>query len=406
MAGQADPRTYLRRLPISTIAAAVLAIVAAVSLAQRVPAASHRYEDLDFETFYGWWTDYSSGFDPWIGQTKQVDSKPHLSRRRDCNNTPFFIEIFSPLARLDQKTAFWVWEASQTICLVVAVILLARGNDPPLGVAPTIIVLSIVLLSRQFAGELVYAQVTSMLLVLLSASWFCARRERPAAAGLCLALAALMKLYPVTVGGFFLFDRRWRTLGWAIGFFAVGVLLTNPAHWIELATQGLLVSYQKVAESELTVLAFVRKSVAHFTGTTITAAPLSAVIAITALVDLALLAVAAAATTMSRGRADLDGLLFGLWVALALLMSPLAWVQETLLLLPAYLFGILAAWDGFQRRKATGQILLIAGSVILAGCIATGLIKALPHPGFAMLLASYFGAALILRARVMQSDVR
>jgi hypothetical protein len=406
MAEQAGPRIFLRRLPISTIAATVLAIVAAVSLAQRVPAASHRYEDLDFETFYGWWTDYSSGLDPWVGQSKQVDSRPRLSRPRNCNNTPFFIEVFSPLARFDQRTAFWIWEASQMICLVVAVLLLARGNDPPLGTAPTIIVLSLALLSRQYAGELVYAQVTAMLLVLLSASWFSARRERPAAAGLCLALAALLKLYPVTAGGFFLFDRRWRALGWAIAFFAAGVLLTNPVHWIELATQGLSVSYQKVALSELTVLAFVRKSVAHFAGTTIAAAPLSSVIAITALIDLALLAVAAAATTVSRGRADLDGLLFGLWVALALLMSPLAWIQETLLLVPAYLFGTLAAWDGFQRPGATRQILLIAGSVILAGCIATALIKALPHPGFAMLLASYFGAALILRARVKQSDVR
>jgi hypothetical protein len=161
-----------------------------------------------------------------------------------------------------------------------------------------------------------------------------------------------------------------------------------------------------VAESELTVLAFVRRSVAHFAGTTIAAAPLSAVIGITALIDVALLAVAVEATRISHGRADLDGLLFGLWVALALLMSPLAWVQETLLLIPAYLFGTLAAWDGFQRRDGTRKILLIAGSVILAACIATALIKALPHPGFAMLLASYFAAALILRARVMQPDVR
>ena len=406
MAERAGSRTYLRRLPISTIAATILAIVAAVSLAQRVPAASHRYDDLDFETFYGWWTDYSSGVNPWVGQSKQVDSRPGLSRRRDCNYTPFFVEVFSPFARLDQKTAFWIWEATQMICLVAAVLLLARGNDPPLGAAPTIIVLSLALLSRQFAGELVDAQVTPMLLVLLSASWFSARRERPAAAGLFLAMAALVKLYPVTVGGFFLFDRRWRTLGWAIGIFAAGVLLTNPAHWIELATQGLSVSYQQVAVSELTVLAFVRKSVAHLAGTTIAAAPLSAVIAITALIDLALLAVAAAATMVSRGRADLDGLLFGMWIALALLMSPLAWIHETLLLLPVYLYGTLAAWSGFQRREATRQILLIAGSVILAGCIATALIKALPHPEFAMLLGSYIGAALIIRARVLQSDVR
>jgi hypothetical protein len=150
----------------------------------------------------------------------------------------------------------------------------------------------------------------------------------------------------------------------------------------------------------------VRKSVAQFAGTTIAAAPLSPVIAVTAVLDFALLAGAAAATIISRGRADLDGLLFGLWVALALLMSPLAWIHETLLLIPAYLFGTLAAWDGFQGRDATRQILLIAGSVILAGCIATALIKALPHPEFAMLLATYFAAVLILRARVMRPDVR
>jgi len=45
MAERAGWRTYLRRLPIATIAATVLAIVAAVSLAQRIPAASHRYDD-------------------------------------------------------------------------------------------------------------------------------------------------------------------------------------------------------------------------------------------------------------------------------------------------------------------------------------------------------------------------
>jgi hypothetical protein len=406
MAEWAGSRTYLRRLPTTTITASVLAIVAMVSLAQRIPAASHRYDDLDFETFYGWWSDYSSGINPWVGQSEQVDSRPRISRPRGCNYTPFFVEVFSPLAHLDQKTAFWIWESLQMMCLVAAVLLLARGNDPPLGAATTIIVLSLALLSRQFAGELVHAQVTPMLLVLLSARWLCARRDRPAAAGLCLALSALVKLYPVTVGGFFLFDRRWRTLGWAIGFFAAGVLLTNPVHWFELATQGLSVSYQQVAQAELTVLAFVRKSVAHLAGTTIAAAPLSGVIVITALIDLILLAIAAAATMRRRGRADLDGLLFGLWVALALLMSPLAWIHETLLLIPAYLFGTLAAWDGFQRREATHQILLIAGSVILAGCIATALIKALPHPGFAMLLGSYLGAALIFRARVLQSDVR
>ncbi len=403
MAERADLRIAQRRLPITTAAAAILAIVVALSLAQRIRAVSHRYDDVDFSFFYGWWTDYSTGGDPWLVSLKQTDLRPGLSRPRYCNYSPFFVEVFSPLARLDQKTAFWIWEAAQMLCLAATVLMLARANAPPLGAAPTIIVLSLVMLSRQFAGALVAAQVTPMLLALLSASWFCARRERSAAAGLCLALAALVKLYPVTAGGYFLFGRRWRALGWAIGCFVAGVMLTDPAHWIELATLGMPVSYGNVAHAELTTLAFVRKCVAHFAGTTIAAAPLFAVLGFAALIDLALLAIAAAATITGRERADLDGLLFGLWVALALLMSPLAWIPETLLLLPAYLFGMLAAWDGFQPREAARQIALIAGAAILAICIVTALVKAVPHPGFPVLLAAYFGAALIFRAR-MRSD--
>ena len=404
MAERAGSHTSKPRLPIIRAGAAILAIVAALSFAQRIRAVTHRYDDVDFAIFYGWWTDYSSGGDPWVVQSKKIDLRPGLSRPHYCNYPPFFVEVFSPLARLDQKTAFWIWEAAQMLCLVGAVLMLARANAPPLGAAPTIILLSLVILSRQFAGALVAAQVTPMLLALLSASWFCARRERPAAAGLWLALAALLKLYPAGAAGYFLFGRRWRALGWTIGFFAAGVLLTNPLRWIELATLELPVSYHIVARAELTVLAFVRKCVAHFAGTTIAAAPLFAVFAITALIDLALLAIAAAATITGRERADLDGLIFGLWVALALLMSPLAWIPETLLLLPAYLFGMLAAWDGFQPREAARQIALIAGAAMLAACIATALIKAVPHPGFPVLLAAYLGAALIFRAR-MRSDL-
>ena len=182
------------------------------------------------------------------------------------------------------------------LCVVGAVILLARGSDPPLTIAATVIVLSLVVLSREFEGMLVYSHVTPMLLALLSASWFCARRERPAFAGLSLALAALLKLYPAAAAGYFLFGRRWRALGWTIGFFVAGVILTNPVRWLELMTVEMPVSYRFVAEADLSVMTFVRKAVAHFAGTTTIAAPLFTVLAITALIDLALLAVAAAST--------------------------------------------------------------------------------------------------------------
>ena len=365
--------------------------MAAVLFAERLHAISHRYDQFDFSVFYGWWTDYSSGGNPWTDLGGPM---------RGCNYTPFFIGIFSPLAWLDQKTAFWIWQALQVLCMLIAVLILARGSASPLGAAPTIIVLSLVLLSRPFTGALVWSQIAPMLLALLSAAWFCARRGHPAAAGLWLALAALLKLFPAGAAGYFLFCRNWRGLGWTIAFFAAGVLLTNPARWIELVTHGLPIAYRITGHAGLTVLSFARKSIAHFAGTRTAAESLFAVWGLTALIDLGLFAIAAAATITSRARADLDGLVFGLWVALALLMSPLAWEQDILLLLPAYLFGLLAAFQGFQTREPARHIALTAGSSILAVCIVTGLIKAVPHPGFPVLLGAYLGAALIFRARM------
>ena len=325
---------------------------------------------------------------------------------RGCNYTPAFIEMFSPLARLDQKTAFWIWQAAQILCMVIAVLLLARGNASPPGTAPTIIVLSLVMLSSPFAAAVVWSQIAPMLLALLSAAWFCERRQRPAAAGLWLALAALLKLYPAAVAGYFLFGGRWRALGWTIGFFAAGVLLTNPVHWIELVAHGLPIAYRITGRHGLSVLSFVRTSVARLAGTRINAEPLAAVWAATALIDLVLIAIAAAATITGRGRADLDDLAFGLWAALAVLMSPLAWRQDFLLLLPACLFGLIAAWQGFQPREPTRNLALTAGSAMLAYCVVSALIKAVPGPGFPILLSAYLGAALIFRERMRSESPR
>ena len=372
-------------------------VVAVLLLAQRLHTISHRYDQFDFVVFHGWWTDYSSGGDPWTDQRGPM---------RGCNYTPAFIEIFSPLARIDQQTAFWIWQAAQILCMVVAVLLLARGSASPLGPAPTIIVLSLVMMSSPFGAAVVWSQIAPMLLALMSAAWFCARRQRPAAAGLWLALAALLKLYPAAVAGYFLFGRRWRALGWTIGFFAAGVLLTNPVHWIELATQGLSIGYRIAGRHGLTVLPLVRRSVAHFAGAKIKEEPLFAVWGLTALIDLVLIAIAAAVTITASGRADLDALAFGLWVALALLISPLAWRQDFLLLLPACLFGLRAAWDGFQPREPTRNIALLAGGAMLAYCVVSALIKAVPGPGFVVLLATYIGAALVSRARMRSESPR
>ena len=58
------------------------------------------------------------------------------------------------------------------------------------------------------------------------------------------------------------------------------------------------------------------------------------------------------------------------------------------------------------RHAPRWNVALIAGTVMLAACILSGLIKAVPHPGFPMLLAAYLGAALIFWARMRSEASR
>ena len=397
MAERAGLRTFIRRLPITTIVAAILALVAAISLAQRLPAISHRYDQFDFTVFYGWWSDYSSGGDPWTDMRGPMHG---------CNQPPSFVETFSPLARLDRKTAFWIWQAAQFLCVVAAVLLLARGNDPPLGAAPTIIVLSLVLMSRPFAGAMVWSQIAPMLLALLCAAWFCAREESPAAAGMFLALAALLKLFPAGAAGYFLFGRRWRALGWTIGFFVAGVLLTNPVHWIELVTHGLPISYQRRGARGTHRAVCGAKSRSALRRTTSRRAGHRSL----------------GNHRAHRPRADRNrrrrhdnkprtrrsrwsrvrnvGRARASDVAACLDRRDPAAVAFVLVRAASRMAGFPV--DATPRREHR----LIAGGATLVICIVTEVIKAVPHPGFPMLLAAYLAAALILRARTRSDSAR
>ena len=155
MAERADLRTSLRRLPITTTAAAVLAIVAAVSpLASAfAPPSTATTTSISSSSTAGGRTIRAAAI---RGSCKVKQASCGRTYRVDATAISAILRrgIFSarPASTREPHSGSG---KHQMICLVVAVLLLARGNDPPLGAAPTIIILSLVLMSRQFAGALV-----------------------------------------------------------------------------------------------------------------------------------------------------------------------------------------------------------------------------------------------------------
>src|SRR5260370_32280424 len=95
----------------------------------------------------------------------------------------------------------------------------------------TVLAIALALLYPPVHATLHGAQTAFLLLLTLTASWLLARRSRPAAAGLTLALATVLKAFPGAVGGYFFFRRRFDVLGWAILFAVLSIIGAGVGPW-------------------------------------------------------------------------------------------------------------------------------------------------------------------------------
>jgi uncharacterized membrane protein len=127
----------------------------------------------------------------------------------------------------------------------------------------------------------------------------------------------------------------------------------------------------------------------------------TAVIAVTAILDLAAVAALAWATSRAGNDSVSDGMVFGLWLIATLLLSPLAWRHELVLLFPVFLFTYVAAMRILSKDHPFARTGLAAGAILICICASVELIHALPdlHPQMlTALLVSFIGTILILRS--------
>jgi hypothetical protein len=404
-----DPTTRRIGLRLRTFLALLLAVIAAAATAQRLEGFDWRYAKPDFRIFYSWGIDRLDGRDIWAEPAVGI-VRPGINRRF-CNFTPFFVEAFTPLARLSQRTGHLVWQGIVLGSLIVALVLLARGIDPPLDVATTAIFVSLVVVSQTTCEVLKWSQMSPLLLLPMVISWFASHRDRPMVAGFGLAVAVLLKLYPGAVAGYLLLKRRWLDLGWTAAFCAAGILLSGPSNWVNMFTRGIPPSLPWILTRNslhASVLPVVHSLLAHSAPTgafrTLHAqqSPWRVVLAVTAVIDLVLIAVTAFATTRADGNMEQDGIVFGLWLGLSVMLSPLAWRHDVPLFFPLYLFAALSIARLLAIRVAWTRADFISGCALFAGCLAIELIHSIPDPNPQLILAMliFVASLLILRARI------
>jgi glycosyl transferase family 87 len=373
-----------------------LAALAALTIAGSLYGNRDRYDRADFRAFYSWWSEYRAGIDPW--QPSQVALKtdaPEHPISSFCDNTPGWVVLLSPFGALPERVSYWIWITCQLLALITTVVMLAREIRPPPEPATLLAAAALALLYPPVHVTLHGAQPGMLLLTVVAGAWLCDRKRLPAGAGLMLALGALLKAYPGAVGGYFLFRRRWRALGWAVAFSLAGIALTGVGRWREFLARAPVSSGITLSQPRMLG---VWPNVAETLGQLFCPAGGCGLwiptLAITLTIDLAIICAAAAATVRAPDEGNADGLCFGLWTAVALLLSPMSWDHEMVLLIPIYIF---TAGEAARRRDTPRAALVIA--IALAASIIPFFVQSLinAHLLFLCTLA-VFAAACALAA--------
>ena len=317
--------------------AALGAIVVVYFLALYYFRISVRTVKFDFSDFYTWAYAARIGLNPYSG-----DAVIPLAHRlgveaMPANYPPPFILALEPLSLLPPLQAFWIWYGINLCLLLIAVWMLVADLHPS---QKRIAFACAALLYGPVTDALFWGQVEPFLLLMLVIALRKSAARRDIASGIAVGLAALCKIYPVVLLGYFLLSRRWAVVASAGLTILVGILLSMLAFGSELSV-GFLQQISRTAGDKFwsytlnaSLGAIVAKSLWLLAGHNY---GLAMKVTRTALIALAVSAVLAMTIrgTLNANRRDDDSIGFGLWVAATVLLTPIVWPHHlTVLLIP------------------------------------------------------------------------
>jgi hypothetical protein len=231
---------------------------------------------------------------------------------------------------------------------------------------------------------------------------------------LSLAIGTLLKLYPGALAVNFLLRKRWSVLWWTAGFFVAGVVATGIGKWLKMPLSREYDLWLVVHNSKNSIALLPNVDAWSASLVKGGAPPWMAVIAVTLILDMGIIAVLFWATSTAANDSISDGLVFGLWLVAMVLVSPLAFWSELVMLFPAYIFASIAAWRLSISGRALPGLGVVASAILIGICAAVELVKALPdfQPHILEALVVFIATTAILRSwinaksAVRVSDVR
>lgn len=370
---------------------------AAVVVYESLPAEVAGYQD--FKPYYGGALALRRGVDPYGGDFAAVFAKlgdplgklSAWERAEPQLDTPAWLLFFEPFTFLKPPGAYRAWAAFNLLCLGAALLILIREIGP--SGAPGWTVAAAMLLYPPIAINFWFAQSEIVLLLILVLALAAVRHRHHGAAGTILAAAALLRAYPLWMFGYLVARRDWRACGYFIGASILGC-----AAVVACAGFAPAVSFARVAAGALLthssggVPASLLKHPANLNlGAFVRLVAGDHRWASAAALAVELAAAAAAFVAAAALGDDRHGCGFALWLVVITMLSPVAWPQFLVCLVPLYV-GIAAAW--YERRLPRRVLNLAAASYLAAllmggplGFLARGLARTSgPHVHFSYFL--------------------
>jgi glycosyl transferase family 87 len=343
---------------------ALTALAYCIALAIRLQT---RWYDLDFSAYYYWAYALRTGSNPYSTDLQPLATRLGLMSGgiTHANYPPTFILCFEPLTLARPEIAYWIWTSLNALILLVAVAVLLNGLAIDGRTFATFAALAILYepVTENFFWS--QAQIVLLLLLVLNLRWV--RSGNDVAAGFSLALAGLLKIFPLLMLLHLALARRVRAVAWTIiglaaggaitlllvGWTGFGFLRPDPTIWGTYWTAGLSVN------------ASISKTFAVVLGQSLSRIANVARIAIIVLAISALIMIAARATLISArvGRADLA---YGIWIVLAVFIFPITWIHHMVLLLIPLAQPLTAARHDRAMRRA---VVLAAASYLTADAV-------------------------------------
>jgi len=338
---------------------AVVWICALLVLSGTLTKMPRQWHGRDFSNYYESAWALRHGIDPYSTLLTPIGDRLALETGGllHASETPPFLLSFEPLTRLRPRTAFWIWIAINFLALAIAMYLLLvhrRG----LSRRTAWLLAGLILMSAPVNLNFYWAQSQLIVLALLAGAMRAMERERDGAAGLLIAAAGLLRAYPLLLVGYYVIRRKWRAVAFATAGVAAGVFVTVAAlgltqtlsfvHGASWLTDDYLVK----RVDNLSLGPFVSRT---FWALTRTASGSSADWirrASIAVADLIVLGLTIRTTLADENRGDPDWRIYSLWIATAIMLSPVGWHHYLVLLTIPFVQLVTSAAQGRSGARA------------------------------------------------------